>query len=225
MARKGFAALQLILKYSGHNPGDIDGLIGPQTLYALAEFDHVSVAGKLPEPWRPEPEAEPKELDLPVANNWPLQSDMTRFYGAAGGAQCTAGLVKLPFAMHLAWDESSTIKIIRCHEKVAQSVERVLDRIASAYSAEDIQKHGFNSFGGCDNFRKMLGGIALSTHAWGGAIDFDPLRNQLKWGADRAYLASKACEAFFRCWETEGWLSLGRTRNYDWMHVQAARLG
>ena len=25
-------------------------------------------------------------------------------------------------------------------------------------------------------------------------------------------------------WEEEGWISLGRARDFDWMHVQAARL-
>lgn len=28
----------------------------------------------------------------------------------------------------------------------------------------------------------------------------------------------------WKCWEEEGWVSLGRQRNYDRMHVQAAKL-
>jgi hypothetical protein len=29
---------------------------------------------------------------------------------------------------------------------------------------------------------------------------------------------------FLDLWEAEGFVSLGRARNFDWMHVQAARL-
>ena len=31
-------------------------------------------------------------------------------------------------------------------------------------------------------------------------------------------------DAWWRCWESEGWVSLGRLRNFDWMHIQAAKL-
>lgn len=51
-----------------------------------------------------------------------------------------------------------------------------------------------------------------------------PDRNQLKMGRDRAVFARPDYDVWWRCWEEEGWTSLGRTRNYDWMHVQAARL-
>ena len=72
--------------------------------------------------------------------------------------------------------------------------------------------------------RKMRGGSSYSMHSWGIAIDFDPERNQLKWGKDRARLAQPDAVEFWRCWEAEGWVALGRARDYDWMHVQAARL-
>ena len=40
----------------------------------------------------------------------------------------------------------------------------------------------------------------------------------------RPRLAQPDGETFWKLWEDEGWVSLGRARNYDWMHVQAARL-
>ena len=70
----------------------------------------------------------------------------------------------------------------------------------------------------------MRGGTQYSMHSWGIAIDFDPERNQLNWGRDRARLAAADCVPFWDIWEAEGWVSLGRARNFDWMHVQAARL-
>ncbi len=83
---------------------------------------------------------------------------------------------------------------------------------------------GFSIFGGSHNFRLMRGGSSLSTHSWGIAIDFDPARNQLHWKAAKARLARSDCIPFWEAWEKEGWVSLGRKKNYDWMHVQAARL-
>lgn len=56
------------------------------------------------------------------------------------------------------------------------------------------------------------------------AIDFDPERNALKASNKTARLARPDCVEFWKIWESEGWVSLGRTRNFDWMHVQAARL-
>jgi hypothetical protein len=50
------------------------------------------------------------------------------------------------------------------------------------------------------------------------------MHNKLQWGRDRAAFASAEYDAWWRTWEAEGWVSLGRTRNYDWMHVQAARV-
>ena len=110
------------------------------------------------------------------------------------------------------------------NRKCADSAMRAMTKIASAYSATDRAKLGIDRFSGCFNNRVMRGGTELSMHAFACAIDFDAQRNQLKWGRDKARLAQVDCEAFWHAWEEEGWISLGRTRNFDWMHVQAARI-
>jgi hypothetical protein len=61
-------------------------------------------------------------------------------------------------------------------------------------------------------------------HAYGVAIDFDSEHNQMRWGSDRARFAKSDYDAWWGYWEEAGWVSLGRERNYDWMHVQATRL-
>lgn len=42
--------------------------------------------------------------------------------------------------------------------------------------------------------------------------------------ATRARIITTLQSVHRQCWETGGWVSLGRTRNYDWIHVQAARI-
>lgn len=219
--RRAIAAFQLILKHAGFpDIGDVDGLVGPDTRQAYSEWDHLQRTGERPAAWRPDDEP---ELEL-KPSSWGAQRDMDRRYGPAGGPQCTAGKVDLPFTMRIAWDKRSTIQRFSCHEDVAQSAERVYARVASAYSPEAIRTLGLDLFGGCYNYRKKRGGSTLSTHAYGLAIDTDPERNQLKWNATRARLAKPDAEEFWKCWEAEGWLSLGRARNFDWMHVQAPGL-
>ena len=59
-----------------------------------------------------------------------------------------------------------------------------------------------------------------STHAWGVAVDVDPERNQLRWDKSRAKLALPEYEPWWKIVESYGATSLGRRRNYDWMHFQ-----
>jgi hypothetical protein len=74
------------------------------------------------------------------------------------------------------------------------------------------------------NVRKMRGSDAWSMHSWGIALDFDANRNALRMTSKEAAFAKPAYNQWWKLWEDEGWVSLGRERNYDWMHVQAARL-
>ena len=223
--RKRIAVMQALFRTKNIETGIVDGYVGPQTLYAFEVWRHIELTGKSPEPWRDGPlDYVPEHLKptpKPVKSDWPRQRDLTKYYGARGKNQT---LLTLPYTMKIAWNKAQLIRKFSIHEKCHDSASRVFGRIASHYSPEERVRHGFDLFGGCLNVRKMRGGSSWSTHAWGIAIDFDPIRNQLRWGRDRAYLDEPECVQFWKFWEEEGWLSLGRARNMDWQHVQAARL-
>lgn len=227
--------IQSRLTSHGFPVGVIDGRLGPISLAALRAFQQArglsvtgtatpetvealratSSAGERPAPSSPAAGAPAVQ---PI---WPKQSGVPAFYGAVGTNQVR---VELPFSMKLAWDLAQEVQRISLHTKVAKSAERAFARIAKEYNPADRAALGLDIFGGSLNVRKMRGGSSYSMHSWGIAIDFDPERNQLKWGRDRARLAKADAEPFWRIWEDEGWVSLGRQLNYDWMHVQAARL-
>lgn len=223
--------IQLRLKELGIDPGPIDGKKGPKTEKAIKAFQKIhglKQDGKVGPKTRAEmwPALIQDRDDTPLfpedqRTYWPRQNDVMGFYGGVGMNQT---MLHVPYPMKLAWDKKQKITRFSIHEKCHDSAKRVLTRVADAYSSKDISKHGFDLFGGCLNVRKMRGGTRYSMHSWGIAIDFDPERNQLKWGRNRAYLAKPECARFLQLWEEEGWLSLGRARDYDWMHVQAARL-
>jgi len=160
---------------------------------------------------------------LRVTNDWPKQNyaTMTAFYGGPGENQTQ---LSLPYAMVLAWDTGTAVKKITCNKKCQESLYNIFEKTLKVYGIEDIKKLKLNLFGGCLNVRKMRGGSSWSIHSWGAAIDLDPNNNQLKWGKDRATFAKKEYLDFWKIVENEGWISLGRAKNYDWMHFQAAKL-
>lgn len=218
------------LKELGLYEGVVDGWDGKHTRAAIKAFQRIhglmvdGIAGRLtmaemfPEPI---PERD-QDIQTPHGSqNWPRQKDVEKFYGKPGSNQT---IIDLPFKMRIAWDTRKVIKSFSIHEKVHDSALRCFERIADAYDEDMRREIGIDLFGGCLNVRKMRGGSNWSMHAYGVAIDFDPARNMLRWGKDKARLALPDCEKFWRIWEDEGWLSLGRVRNIDFMHIQAARL-
>lgn len=217
--------------------GPIDGVIGSGTAAALRAFQAtraIPITGKaddatvaaLRAPSSRLPGDEPRPAGEPQAAQpprpvWPTQAGVADFYGEVGASQSS---LTLPYPMRLAWAKDSIVTKITLHRRVVESAGRAFEAIASAYAPAQRVALGIDLFGGSLNVRRMRGGSAYSMHSWGIAIDFDSERNQLKWGRDRARLAQPDAEAFWQAWEAEGWVSLGRARNYDWMHVQAARL-
>jgi hypothetical protein len=113
------------------------------------------------------------------------------------------------------------LKRIRCHQRIAASLEHVLSGILAHYgSATEVRRAGMDLFGGCYNFRRISGSGRLSTHAWGAGIDLDPARNSLgKPHSEPEGMMPLAVVALF---EAEGWRWGGRFVNRpDCMHFQA----
>ena len=233
--------LQSRLTAHGFPVGPIDGVIGPVTIAALKAFEarhgldtdgtadpmvvqalRATSSTVTPKEMVAIPNRDiPADIQLAISNKWPREADCMAYYGAVGTNQKS---VEVPFDFFLAWSKSTRVKRITVNAKVADSVERVFEKLAQFYSRTDRNALGIDLFGGSLNVRKKRGGNNYSMHSWGIALDFDPERNQLSWKKPQARLSASDALPFWKAWEDEGWLSLGRARNFDWMHVQAARL-
>ncbi|MEP3429454.1 MAG: M15 family metallopeptidase [Roseibium sp.] len=232
--------VQSRLTAHGFPCGEIDGVLGVKTLHALRSFQRslglavtsladeatvtalrtpssrvsVEVSGFIPDRDRDEPDDQRK-------TPWPRQKGVSTFYGGVGTSQTR---IEVPWDMRLAWDKSVIVRRITLHEKVVSSAQRVFERLRGRFSDREIKDLGLDLFGGSLNVRRMRGGSRYSMHSWGIAIDFDPERNRLSWKRPQARLSLDDAIPFWQEWEREQWVSLGRARNFDWMHVQAARL-
>lgn len=136
---------------------------------------------------------------------------------AAGGYLVT---IDLPYPMRIAWDPKTTVRKLRCHRLVAQQLQDIFAEILQVYGLPKIQQLGIDLYGGCFAFRAMRGGTDWSRHSWGVAIDLDPARNQLHETSATARFARPEYAPMIAAFERHGWVSLGRARNYDWMHFQ-----
>ncbi|MBV1911747.1 MAG: hypothetical protein KUG78_20815 [Kangiellaceae bacterium] len=216
--RKLTGFIQLLAIENNIEVGELDGYMGQQTEHAY-ELLQRKLVEKFPQYfWRPE------ELSNVNPNQWPSQQtnkELERFYGKVGENQTR---IQLPYSHKLAWKTSTKVNSFLCHEKVHDSLLRVLTNVYQHYGDQQIKALRLDLWGGCLNVRRMRGGSRYSTHSWGIALDYDPSHNKLKWGRDKASFADPAYDSWWRFWEEEGWVSLGRTRNFDWMHIQAARL-
>lgn len=217
ISRKVIGFIQLFCQENDISPGDIDGYWGHQTEFALNQYLYLRENGELPDHWRPE-ERRPVN-----PNFWPAQYTpaFNTFYGPKGSNLVK---LKLPYPMKLSWDLQTSVNTFSCHLKVHDSMKSVLTNVLNHYGMDKIRELRLDLWGGCYNERPIRGGTKWSMHSWGIAVDFDPGRNKLDWGRDKASFAKPEYYKWWQFWEDEGWISLGRERNFDWMHVQAAKL-
>ncbi len=128
--------------------------------------------------------------------------------------------ITLPYPMRLAWDKNVMVKTMRCHRLVADNFLRVFNELLKVYGYEKIKELGIDLFGGCFNYRAMRGGSDYSRHSWGVAIDLDPERNQLKETSKTARFARPEYKPMIDIFYKHGFISLGKEKNYDWMHFE-----
>lgn len=214
--KKAIGFIQLACSAEGIDAGTIDGYWGPQTDYAYGVLEQFVKTGTMPGEWR-------DTVPLIVnPNNWPLQDEasINNFYGEVGKNQVR---LQLPYPHRLSWDKRKIVNSIFCNQKVHDSLSRILIKVLNHYGIDEIKRLRLDLWGGCLNVRKMRGGSKWSTHSWGIAMDYDPDNNRLKLGREKASFAKPEYDKWWQFWEEEGWTSLGRTKNYDWMHIQATK--
>jgi hypothetical protein len=131
--------------------------------------------------------------------------------------------IALPYPMLLSWDRNSKVNSLRCHKLVAGNMSSVFADLLSHYGLPKIQELGIDLYGGCFNFRKMRGGNDWSRHSWGVAIDLDPERNTLHETSATARFARPEYKPMIDIFYEHGFLSLGKEKNYDWMHFEIAK--
>lgn len=207
--RRTNAAVQLIFKDLGFYDAPIDGLVGPAMRFATEQWQNRQRQTHLPV--RP----------APVNNRWPVASQRQAFYGAPGTGHT---ILNIPYPMRIAWDTKQSVNRVTVHSKCADSLDRILKEILRVYGYDELRKLGIDLFGGIYNNRPIRGGTSLSDHAFAAAIDLDPERNQLRWGADRAVFARPAYRPMLDAFRKENWTSLGEERNFDYMHFSAVSL-
>lgn len=144
----------------------------------------------------------------------------TSIYGKAGDESNLVN-IKPPYQLYYC---GKPVKTIRVHKHVADRVQKALSEILAYYGIDKIKKLGLDQYSGSYNYRKTSTGSAMSMHAWGIALDFAAEKNTYKMKKPQASLSKPECDKWWEIWEKHGAVSLGRECNYDWMHLQFAKL-
>jgi hypothetical protein len=148
-------------------------------------------------------------------NVWPKsdQESLTAFYGKPGDE---SRHTKIDVSGLGVCYEGVLKKTMTCHVKVADSLKRIVEKLATMPEG----KHILARYDGCYNNRPMRGGTKPSLHARAAAVDFDADNNGnlVHWPAV-ATMPFSVMEVF----ADEGWLSLGAFIGRDSMHFQCTK--
>ncbi|MBA3240921.1 MAG: hypothetical protein H0T60_06810, partial [Acidobacteria bacterium] len=204
--RVRIAVEQVMMTRAGIDVGTPDGLAGPRTQIGKEKWqDYITFDRVSPNP----------SAGVAASSKWPRHKDALDFYGEPGTNHTT---IVPPYDVYY-----GTIKVkkMTLNERCAESGLRILEAVKAEYGDERIHDLGLDRYGGSFNNRPMRNSTTISTHAFAAAWDWDPARNQLRQNHRTAQFARPEYAGFIDAHEQQGWLSLGRARDMDWMHFQA----
>lgn len=218
--RQAIAYVQLLCHEKDIDAGKIDGYWGPTTESATEQLLALLETGIIPRGFG---DITPVRIN---PHNFPFEgfNSLNAFYGKP----CEIPLVRVPcpWTLRMDWNLRETSNVITIHQRLSDSLAGILQNTLDIYGLDGVKQLGLDRYGGSMNCRKKRGSVsAWSTHAWGIAIDWFPGQNKMHWDSRKASLAHPDLDAWWALWEQEGWLSLGRTEDRDWMHIQAAKRG
>ena len=161
---------------------------------------------------------------------WPLQSQCDTFYsnprgsnGAYNPTWASANLTHVPCPWVLMMGNTQ-VPFIVIHKKCADSLSRVLASMWDAVGKDQgaIETLHYNRYSGSFVYRPMRGGIALSMHSYGVAIDWDAEENP-QHSTTHLFKEDSLIVAKFKA---ENWIWGGdwSGTSIDAMHFQAARV-
>ena len=182
----------------------VDGIAGKNTWAAIAKALGISTV-------------------TTSANTLPTQAQVrkgTSIFGKAGDESNLVN-VKPPYQLYYC---GKPVKTIRVHKLIADRVQAALKEILAHYGIEKIKVLGLDQYSGSYNYRNSTNSNSMSMHAWGIALDFAAAKNTYGMKKPQASLSKPECEMWWKIWEKHGAVSLGRQCNYDWMHLQFAKL-
>lgn len=161
---------------------------------------------------------------------WPKQSECDKFYGNPRGRARTVPSASWeqenlifftpPFKMTYA---GKPIKGFRFHKKCSEALMEALNNLLKAAGNDyaKLQHWGVTKFAGSYVYRLKRGGSTLSMHAYGIAIDLDPVNNGFYDKTPRFAQFPEVLKAFDDVGATWG----GRWKTSpDGMHWQFARV-
>lgn len=128
--------------------------------------------------------------------------------------------IEVPYPMRIAWDLSKTVTHMQVHKDAATSLLEIFKELLSTYGLTRLKELEIDIFGGCYNLRQMRGGSDMSVHSWALAIDLNPTKNTLQMNANTAQFAKPEYKLMMDIFYKHGWFSLGKEKNYDFMHFQ-----
>lgn len=143
-----------------------------------------------------------------------MTNHLTHFYGPPSREACLGWFQCPP---EFRYDGQELVRH-RCHGNLTERLESALQTISDRLGPERWLAEGWGEYAGCFNSRGRKGNpAALSTHAWGIAIDLAPSRNPFR--VNSKTLSDEGIEIM----EMHGFLSGWRAWGHDAMHFQAAK--